>query len=128
MAVKIGSVLSVKMRRAQDPMAALDKRIQKKTALLEALARAASTAPAVDGTGKEVGFGRKGSGTSTGWKQDRTGQHVAWGSSNSALNLGGSEIARGAFKLGGSKIPRGAFKLDGSKIAQGASIHGGSAF
>ena len=55
MAVKIGSVLSVKMRRAQDRMAALDKRLQKKKASLEALERGsavASTVPAMDGMDK----------------------------------------------------------------------------
>ena len=45
------------------------------------------------------------------------GSKIARGASISAVKLGGSEIARGAFKLGGSKIVRGAIKLGGSKIA-----------
>ena len=75
MAVKIGSVLSVKMRRAQDRMAALDKIIQNYRASLGALERGSAVASivlAMDGTGEGVGIGRKES--CTGRKQNRTGR------------------------------------------------------
>ena len=63
MALQTGSVPSAKLRRAQDRMAAFDDRIQKKKAVLEAMARrsaVASTAPALVGTGRgpELGEGR----------------------------------------------------------------------
>ena len=75
MAMKIGSVRSVKTRMAQDRMVALDKRIQKKRASLEVLERGstvASLAPAMHGTGEGGGIERKDS--STGRMQNRTGQ------------------------------------------------------
>ena len=75
MAMKIGSVRSVKTRRAQDRMVALDMRIQKKRASLEALecgSAVASLAPVMHGTGEGDGIGRKES--CTGRKQNRTGR------------------------------------------------------
>ena len=75
MAVKIGSVVSVKTIRVQDRMVALDKIIHKKRAFLEALERGstvASLAPVMHGTGEGDGIGRKES--CTGRKQNRTGR------------------------------------------------------
>ena len=75
MAMKIGSVRSVKTRRAQDRMVALDMRIQKKRASLEALERGsavASLARVKHGTGEGDGIGRKESCTVR--KQNRTGR------------------------------------------------------
>ena len=75
MAVKIGSVLVVKMKRAQDRKVVMDKAIQKKRLSLEALERGfavASIAPVMAGTDKGVGMGRKAS--CTGRKQNRTGR------------------------------------------------------
>ena len=62
MAVKIGFVFSVKMKRAQGRKAVLDNGIQKKRVLLEVLERgpaSAAIAPALDGMDKAVRIGRK---------------------------------------------------------------------
>ena len=75
MAVKIGSVFSVKMKRAQDRKAVLNNGIEKKRVLLEALERgsaSAAIAPALDGMDKAVRIGRKESCTVR--KQHRTGR------------------------------------------------------
>ena len=61
-ALKIGSVFSVKMKRAQDRKAVLDNGIQKKRMLFEALehgSASAAIAPALDGMDKAVRIGRK---------------------------------------------------------------------
>jgi len=86
-AVKIGSVFSVKMKRAQDRKAVLDNGIQKKRVLLEALERgsaSAAIAPALDGMDKAVRIGRK-------ERADRDARISEFG-------LGGIKIAQGASK------------------------------
>ena len=75
MVMKIGSVRSVKTRRAEDRMVVLDMRIQKKRASLEALERGfavVSLAPVMHGTWEGDGIGRNVS--CTGRKQNRTGR------------------------------------------------------
>ena len=71
----IGESVSNMGKRAQDRIVVLDKRMQKKNALLQALERGfavVSAAPSVDGTDKGVRIGRKAS--CTGRKQNRTGR------------------------------------------------------
>ena len=98
-------------------MVALDKRIQKKRASLEALERGstvASLAPVMHGTGAGDGIGRRES--CTGRKQNRTGRKGGSKSAprTSAFGLGESEINGAVIKLGGSKIAWGAIRQGGS--------------
>ena len=75
MVMKIGSVRSVKTRRAEDRMVVLDMRILKKRASLEALERGfavVSLAPVKHCTWEGDGIGRNVS--CTGRKQNRTGR------------------------------------------------------
>ena len=123
MAMKIGSVRSVKTRMAQDRMVALDKRIQKKRASLEAFERGLllrhlllqcmARAREVGLKGKTVPLGacKIAQGRS---KSARMISVCALGLGESKIELGESKIASTVIKLGGSKIARAVLKLGGS--------------
>ena len=86
-ALKIGSVCSVKMKRAQDRKAVLNNGIQKKRMLFEALEHGSASsaiAPALDGMDKAMRIGRK-------ERADRDARISEFG-------LGGIKIAQGASK------------------------------
>ena len=105
MAVKFGSVFSVKMKRTQDRKAVLNNGIQKKRVLFEALERGSASAVvalALDGMDKAVRIrtGRKRD--QNGWKGDRLGciqTHGEGDRSVHMLSLACNDVALSFFPI-----------------------------